>query len=303
MTTERDSRTRIVLSWLREDAHENPERMLLRALDEVDATPQRRSWWPARRSSEMNTFAKALVAAAAVVAIAVAGINLLPRNGTETGGPAPSASPSPSPLPSLSPTPKPSASPVAYSLTPFKPVGVDGETNPRAASMTFEFTAPPSWEAFGEGAVTIDGNGPPDGGEATVIFYRGFNLFSDPCRTVEEEAAPVADIPVGPTVDDLVTALVDHPLLDVTDPVDVTLADYSGKYLDLTIPDDNSECANYRPMDVQHLYAQGPGQRWHMWILDVDGVRVLVETNDYPGTPPKLLAEEQAIIDSLVITP
>ena len=44
MTTEHDPRTRIVLSWLREDAHENPEQMLLRALDEVDATPQRRSW-------------------------------------------------------------------------------------------------------------------------------------------------------------------------------------------------------------------------------------------------------------------
>ena len=44
MTIEHDPRTRIVLSWLREDAHENPEHMLLRALDEVDATPQRRSW-------------------------------------------------------------------------------------------------------------------------------------------------------------------------------------------------------------------------------------------------------------------
>ena len=38
MTTEHDPRTRIVLSWLREDARENPERMLLRPLDEVDAT-------------------------------------------------------------------------------------------------------------------------------------------------------------------------------------------------------------------------------------------------------------------------
>jgi hypothetical protein len=40
-----------------------------------------------------------------------------------------------------------------------------------------------------------------------------------------------------------------------------------------------------------------------MWILDVDGVRVLVETNDYPGTSADRLAEEQAIIESLVITP
>lgn len=39
-----------------------------------------------------------------------------------------------------------------------------------------------------------------------------------------------------------------------------------------------------------------------MWVLDVDGVRVVVETNDYAGTPPERLAEEQAIIDSLEIS-
>jgi len=40
-----------------------------------------------------------------------------------------------------------------------------------------------------------------------------------------------------------------------------------------------------------------------MWILDVDGVRVLVETNDYAGTAADRLAEEQAIVDSIEITP
>jgi hypothetical protein len=241
-----------------------------------------------------------------VAVVAVVGINLLPGSQTGVGGSSPTASPSatpPSPSPSPSPTSEPTASLVAHTVTPFNPVGVDGETDPRAASMTFDFTAPPSWEAFGELGVTSGWDTSPSGDDAYVGFYRGSGLFSEPCRTVEQEAEPVADIPVGPTVDDLVTALVDHPSLDVTDPVDVTLAGYSGKYLDLTIPDDISECAHYRPMDVQHHYAQGPGQRWHMWILDVDGVRVLVEKNDYPAAPPETLAEEQAIIESLVITP
>jgi hypothetical protein len=132
-----------------------------------------------------------------------------------------------------------------------------------------------------------------------VFFYRGNWLFSDPCRPNDEENP---DLPVGPTVDDLVTALVDHPSLDVTAPVDVTLAGYSGTYLDLLVPDDISACVTYQPI-AGHIYAQGPGQRWHMWILDVNGVRVVVETNDYAGTPAERLAEERAIIDSLVITP
>ena len=95
MTIEHDPRTRIVLSWLREDAHENAEQMLLRALDEVDATPQRR-FWPAWRSNRMNTFAKLIVAAAAVLVVAFAGFQLLPRSGGVGGEPTIAPSPSPS---------------------------------------------------------------------------------------------------------------------------------------------------------------------------------------------------------------
>ena len=256
----------------------------------------------------MNNFAKVLFATAAVVAVAVVAINLLPGTGSGTGSVPASPSMSPTQEPSPSPTPEPSASLVTHMLTPFAPGGFN-DADPRAASMTFSFDAPASWAPFGPGGtldpgpgvealgVWIDGNGPPDG--ADLSFYRGAGLFSDPCLT-EEDAK--ADIPVGPTVDDLVAALVDHPSLDVTSPVDVTLAGYSGKYVNLQVPDDISACATYRPMDI-HIYAQGPGQRWHMWILDVGGVRVLVETNDFAGTSAQRLAEEQAMIDSLEINP
>ena len=198
----------------------------------------------------------------------------------------------------MSPTPEPSASLVTYAQTPFGPGGFDDQ-DPRVASIKFTFDAPASWEPFLENGVGIGGNDAPDG--AYFGFYRGGRLFSDPCLT-KAEAEAEADIPVGPTVNDFVTALVDHPSLDVTSPVDVTLAGYSAKYLDLKVPDDLSACATYKPFDG-HIYAQGPGQRWHMWVLDVGGVRVLVETNDFAGTSAQWLAEEQAMIDSLQITP
>jgi hypothetical protein len=303
MTTERDPRTRTVLSWLREDMHENAERVLLSALDEVDTTPQRRSWWPAWRSATMNRRAQAAIAAAAVLVVAILGYNLVPGLGG-TGVP---STPAPTTASSMStPTQEPTRPPDTVTFRPFESGGLGMCPAPsvdptcvedaRDDSISVTLDVPETWDSLGAGA-WIDENTPPAG--AAVTFQRGSWLYSQPCTPDDQGGA---DIPVGPSVDDFVTALVDHPLLDVTAPVDVTLAGYSGKYLELQVPDDLSECFRYRPLD-QHIYAQGPGQLWRMWVLDVGGVRILVEANHYAGTAAARLDEEQAMIDSIEITP
>jgi hypothetical protein len=142
------------------------------------------------------------------------------------------------------------------------------------------------------------GNGPPNG--AGLLFGRGAWLLSDPC-TKAEHAIP-AGVEVGPSVEDFANALADHPRLDVRDPVDVTLAGHSGKYLDLRVPADISKCEVYRPFDPG-IFAQGPSHRWHLWILDVDGLRFVVQSTDYPGTSKRHRAELKAIVDSITIEP
>jgi hypothetical protein len=119
----------------------------------------------------------------------------------------------------------------------------------------------------------------------------------------------VADVPVGPTVADFVDAVAQHPILDTTAPVDVTLAGNSGKHFDLQVPADISTCESessgppqYRPWEPG-IYAQGPGQRWHVWALDVDGVRVVVQSFDYTRTSAAHRTELQAIVDSIKIEP
>ena len=93
MSTDRDVTTRIVRSWLHEDAHEDADRILNLVLDQIDTTPQRSAPWLARRFSIMNTNLARLGIAAAVVAIAVLGYNLLPGLGIVGPGATPSASP------------------------------------------------------------------------------------------------------------------------------------------------------------------------------------------------------------------
>ena len=109
MSTDRDT-TRIVRSWLEEGVTALPDRVLDAVLDQLPATSQRRPWWPARRFREMNNALKLAIAAAAVVVVALVGINLMPGSGV-IGGPGPS--PTPNPTPTLSPTQAPSPSPAS----------------------------------------------------------------------------------------------------------------------------------------------------------------------------------------------
>jgi hypothetical protein len=54
-------------------------------------------WLPSRRFTDMNSFAKLAIAAAAVVVVVVAGIQFLPRSGTSGGQPSPTATPTATP--------------------------------------------------------------------------------------------------------------------------------------------------------------------------------------------------------------
>lgn len=266
----------------------------------------------------MNNSLRLAAAAAAVVAVAVVGINLIPAQGISGPGTSPAASPSRSsaaPPPATSPAvlePEPLISgPLAAGTYLVNPSthpawtacpdpSTPGCSDPlEADSIRFTITVPEGWAAansLGVWPAEVEAT-PPSG--ASVGFGRGSWVHSDPCRT--DTALP--DIAVGPTVDDFANALADNDLLDATAPVDVTLAGYSGKYVDLQAPADITACpTSYFPWEPG-IYAQGPGFRWHLWILDVDGVRVVIQSTDYAGTSSQHRAELQAIVDSITIEP
>jgi hypothetical protein len=314
VSTDRDV-TRIVRSWLEDGAIALPDRVLDSVLDQLPATSQRRSWWPAWRFRQMNSALKLAIAAVAVVVVALVGINLLPRS-DGVGGSGTSASPAPSPIasPSASLSRSPSPSPVlfpngplaagSHTIQPFVGSGwlCMGQTGCTESaeddSIRITVTVPDGWSGFEISvAPSVERFSPPGG--ANLLFMRGGWLWSELCG----DSGP--DIPTGTTVDEFVTALVEHPDLDVTSPVDVTLGGFAGQYLELRAPanttTDPGGCAYF--VWEPGIYAQGPNALWRIWVLDVDGVRLVVRADSFPGTTPQVQTQLQAIVDSIQIEP
>ena len=226
--------------------------------------------------------------------------------------PSPSKSPSSSPSPARIPD-----GPLAAGTYTFQPFAGPGglcmpeslqagciEAGAEDDSIRITFTLPDGWKGIEGWAVvpSVEGALPPGG--AWLLFMRGGWLYSEPCGG---RGGP--DIPTGTTVDEFVTALVDHPDLDMTSPVDTTLAGYSGKYLELRAPAnittdelDPGGCIGYFVWEPG-IYAQGPNDLWRIWVLDVDGVRVVVRSDSFPGTSPPVQAQLAAIVESIQIEP
>ena len=148
------------------------------------------------------------------------------------------------------------------------------------------FTLPEGWENNGW-SVNTPTFAP---GGAGVVFGHVANIFTDPCQWVE------IDPPPGPTVDDLASAYADVPVLNPTEPTDVTVDGFHGKQIEFTVPDYNEdECIDGRFGLFQvpgfagqgpNYWAQAPQQFLRVWILDIDGTRYVIAGNTLAGDLP-----------------
>jgi hypothetical protein len=141
-----------------------------------------------------------------------------------------------------------------------------------------------------------------DGREVYIGAWDVTHVYSDPCEwtgTLEG---------VGPTVGDLAAALEQQPMRDAT-VSDVEVDGFAGKRVRMSVPDDIdfADCDGGRFMSWSYpngqnaRYHQGPGQRDDVYILDVNGTRVVIGVAYYPDLPQADLDELQSIVQSLRI--
>jgi hypothetical protein len=277
---------RTARAWLADGPNLMSDRALQFALDEIHNTRQRRSWWPARRQSRMFTMLR-IAAVAGAILLAVVGLSLLSSGGR------------PGPIPS------PTASPIALTMSVIGPLqpGTHVTADPFLARVTFR--VPAGWEGIMGGPYLVDlGKAAQPGAVSFQIFD---TVYADPCDFTK---GPLDPLP-GPSVDDLATALAGLPSLDVTAPTDITIDGYRGKQLTLTAPTDMTGCTlspdrNLLTWELPLGARIGmtPGEVDRVWILDVDGQRLVIVAPEKPGAlndPSK--AEVQAVLDSIRIAP
>jgi hypothetical protein len=182
-------------------------------------------------------------------------------------------------------------------------LGCPAKSEPRLPDVLV--TVPSGWTASNEFHLiepsTSAGTGPPDGA-ALIMGWTNFwaALNSQPCSSVSHQ---IPDIKVGATVIDFVDAVVTHPELHVTEPRPIQLGKHRGQFFTLVGPSDISQCKEeWRPWEPSP-YLQGPGNRWDIWVMDVDGVRVLIMAEYYPGTSAKLWAQLHDMAESIRFMP
>jgi hypothetical protein len=151
---------------------------------------------------------------------------------------------------------------------------------------------------------------PPDG--VGMLFFSTDSLYRDPCHwdwsgTGTNEKG--GDVKVGPTVEDLVAAIGKNTFYTSTAPTPVTVDGYAGEEIEIQLPDKSFTGCDVEPGDTTGhaypfpipVYAQGPANIWHLFVLDADGTRVVAAILSYPETSKAHLDTARTVIETMDI--
>ena len=297
MSADRDLQ-RVVRSWLREDGHEDADRVLNLALDELDTTPQRRAGWLARRLPIMsNGTVRYGIAAVAVAAAVILGLNFLPQ---DVGGPGPTSTPTPTPSPSPSVPPPPIS---------------DGSLDAGTYSFDFEpaitVDVPAGWDGCCGGAAIVAGQG-----QGAAIFgyddVTGITVYGDSCQWMDSTKSQ----PRG--AEAIAAALAAQPGRAGTDPTEVSVGGTRAFHVRLTVPVDletavqpdgdadfigcdGKQYRTYETVAGSIRYQQGPEQVDDLYIVDVAGRTLLFDLSHFPRRSISQVDELEAMLASIQI--
>ena len=162
-----------------------------------------------------------------------------------------------------------------------------------------QITLPDGW--FNYKGVAV-GKGRKFRPKTFVFFWDVAEVYPRPCKWAFKSM-----IDPGRDVEGLASALAKQPLRNATAPTDTEFAGFRAKYLELSVPTniDFDDCdegffeswtANGWASD---RYQQTPGQVDRIWILDVNGERLVIDASYLPEATPQDRTELERVVDSI----
>jgi hypothetical protein len=177
-------------------------------------------------------------------------------------------------------------------------------------------TVPDGWQSYGGFAVQRFDATPR---YLAVSVWDVVDVYANGCHWLGPKIHP------GPTVDDLAAVLAARPLRNATAPLSVSLGGYHGKYLEWSVPVDIrfdaasqsfSDCdqgnengltrgyfKTWIATDGGDRYQQGPGQVDRLWILDIQGHRLVIDATYMPATSELDQVALRTVVDSIAFKP
>ena len=144
-----------------------------------------------------------------------------------------------------------------------------------------------------------------DVGRVAVQFWEVDRVYGHPCQWIGTLLRP------GPTIDGLAAALADVPLRNATEPTGVSVDGYAGMFLEWSVPadidfadcdvDDVGEHAfqSWTDADGGGRAQQAPGQVDRLWILDIDGARLVIDAFWLPLATSDERLQLQDVVESI----
>jgi hypothetical protein len=143
-----------------------------------------------------------------------------------------------------------------------------------------------------------------DDGQGISAWSVG-NVFTNPCHSNHT----LLDPPIDSSVDGLVAGLASQKGHPGTTPTDVEVDGYAGKYMEITVPVgidvancDHGEFRTWADPSGCCRYLEA-GQRDLLWIVDVDGHRLVIDAALGPETTEKDRADRIQMVKSIRIDP
>ena len=268
-----------------------PDPVFDAVMDRVAAVRQRHNGWPPATLPSLNLMARVGFATVVVVLAVWAGYNA-PRD-LDFAGPGPSASPRDGGVGAVRQTLK-------YWTGREIPAGTYYVDEP--FPMRIAFTVPDGTVGYGvvSGLAALCATTcEPE--KAGLDFWEVDNGYADGC------AGKILDTPIGPSVDDFVAYLHDVEGVAVTSVSDVALGGFAGTYVETVADDDLSDCRD----GMLSLFLKRDGGIYsrqvvagsvdRMWVLDVDGRRLVVDLFSTPDGSDAQIADLLSVVESIRI--